>query len=168
MWRAPGQALPGRPGGCRFASPGLVGYWRFDEGAGQTFHVGIAFDNRGRLGSTDGEDAQDPTWAISDAPSDCKVAAEAPLRRGDVNRDGELNLADPLTILSHLFQGGVDLQCLDAADSNVDGDIDLAGAPGELGYLFLGQVDVIAAPFPGCGKDVSPDAVDCKAYGACN
>lgn len=145
-----------------------MGYWRFDEGAGQTFHVGIAFDNRGRLGSTDGEDAQDPTWAISDAPIDCKVAAEAPLRRGDVNRDGELNLADPLTILSHLFQGGVDLQCLDAADSNDDGDIDLAGAPGELGYLFLGQVDVIAAPFPGCGKDVSPDAVDCKAYGACN
>ena len=46
-------------------APGLVGYWSFDEGSGQTFN-GIG--PTGRLGSTTGIDSDDPTWVPSDAP----------------------------------------------------------------------------------------------------
>jgi len=46
-------------------APGLVGYWSFDEGSGQTFD-GIG--PTGRLGSTTGVDSDDPLWVPSDAP----------------------------------------------------------------------------------------------------
>jgi hypothetical protein len=47
--------------------PGLVGYWRFDEGPGQAVFDSTNPDD-GRLGSTFGADAQDPVRVASDAP----------------------------------------------------------------------------------------------------
>ena len=48
--------------------PGLVGYWRFDEGSGD-----IAFDatpngNHGQLGEAVGPDEHDPDWVANGAP----------------------------------------------------------------------------------------------------
>ncbi|MCY2959150.1 MAG: LamG domain-containing protein [Planctomycetota bacterium] len=48
--------------------PGLVAYWRFDEGSGQIAHDSSPFGHDGELGLTAGEDASDPTWVVSDAP----------------------------------------------------------------------------------------------------
>ena len=46
--------------------PGLVGYWNFDEGAGQIAHDLTLYVNNGQLGSTSGIDANDPHWVLSD------------------------------------------------------------------------------------------------------
>ncbi|MFQ6094388.1 MAG: LamG-like jellyroll fold domain-containing protein, partial [bacterium] len=48
--------------------PGLIGYWRFDEGSGQTAGDSSGNGNHGRLGSTSSVDADDPSWVVSDAP----------------------------------------------------------------------------------------------------
>lgn len=46
----------------------LVGYWRFEEGAGQTSADATAAANTAQLGTTAGADADDPTWANEGAP----------------------------------------------------------------------------------------------------
>ena len=48
--------------------PGLVGYWRLDEGTGQAILDSSSHGNDGRLGSTPGPDGEDPSWVLSDAP----------------------------------------------------------------------------------------------------
>ncbi len=48
--------------------PGLVGYWRLDEGSGQAVFDGTSGHNDGRLGSSSASDGNDPTWVVSDAP----------------------------------------------------------------------------------------------------
>lgn len=50
---------------------GLVGYWRFDEGSGQTVTDLSGRGNDGKLGPTFGNDGQDPVWVESDAPVSC-------------------------------------------------------------------------------------------------
>ena len=47
---------------------GLVGYWNFDEGSGQTVHDLSLYLNHGQLGSTSGGDQNDPQWVLSDGP----------------------------------------------------------------------------------------------------
>jgi len=42
---------------------GLVGYWRFDEGSGQTAFDLTPNNNHGALGSTTGSDTNDPVWS---------------------------------------------------------------------------------------------------------
>ncbi len=48
--------------------PGLIGYWRFDEGSGQVASDSSGNGNHGQLGSTANVDMNDPTWVVSDAP----------------------------------------------------------------------------------------------------
>ena len=45
----------------------LVGYWRFDEGQGQTTQD-MAGSNDGQMGSTVGADVDDPLWLSTDYP----------------------------------------------------------------------------------------------------
>jgi len=47
---------------------GLVGYWRFDEGSGQTAADATGHGLNGRLGETTTVDAWDPSWTSSAAP----------------------------------------------------------------------------------------------------
>lgn len=56
---------------------------------------------------------------------------------GDVNNDGGVNLADAISLLTHLFvtKG---LPCLKSADANDDGKLDLADAISILTYQFQG------------------------------
>jgi hypothetical protein len=49
------------------SEPGLVGYWRLDEGSGQTIADSTG-KNNGRLGSTTRVDTYDPIWVPSDLP----------------------------------------------------------------------------------------------------
>jgi len=46
---------------------GLIGYWRFEEGAGQVAGDSSVAGNDGTLGSSPGADAADPTW-VADGP----------------------------------------------------------------------------------------------------
>jgi len=46
----------------------LVGYWRLNEGSGQTVYDATANDNDGTLGSSAGSGSDDPTWVTSTAP----------------------------------------------------------------------------------------------------
>ncbi len=50
------------------SEPGLIGYWRLDEGRGQQFLDSTSYHGHGRLGSSAVSDPQDPTWVLSDAP----------------------------------------------------------------------------------------------------
>lgn len=57
--------------------PGLVGYWQFDEGTGQTAFDLSPFGNHARLGLNDDPagDARDPAWVVSGAtlrPERCR------------------------------------------------------------------------------------------------
>jgi len=47
---------------------GLVGYWRLDEGSGDTAFDATTNANHGRLGRRDGDDASDPQWTVGGAP----------------------------------------------------------------------------------------------------
>jgi hypothetical protein len=48
--------------------PGLVGYWRFEEGSGQQSDDVAVPDNDAQLGSTAGPDVDDPIWSPDGAP----------------------------------------------------------------------------------------------------
>jgi hypothetical protein len=48
--------------------PGLVGYWRFNEGTGQVAGDSSTRSNDGKLGSVLGDDSFDPDWVASDVP----------------------------------------------------------------------------------------------------
>jgi hypothetical protein len=64
--------------------------------------------------------------------------------RGDATGDGELDLADALSILAYLFLDGAPPPCLDVADSNGDGEEDIGDAIFLLWHLYAGG----AAPGP--------------------
>ena len=77
--------------------------------------------------------------------------------RGDANSDGDLSVADVISILSYLFAGGKEPDPLDAADVNDSGVIDLSDAIYLLGYLFAGNPKYLPHPHPYYGFDPTPD-----------
>jgi len=81
--------------------------------------------------------------------------------RGDVNRDGGVDLSDVLATLFYLF-GGLDVACADAADTDDNGKVNLGDAIGSLYYLFLSGA-APRSPFPAPGQDATADALGCRA-----
>ncbi len=79
--------------------------------------------------------------------------------RGDATSDSEVDLADPVAILFHLFQG-VPLLCLDAADLDDDGRVNLTDVIAGLDYLFRAGRPP-ASPFPLPGSDATDDGLAC-------
>lgn len=75
--------------------------------------------------------------------------------RGDVNGDGSIDLADPISTLSFLFGDGGSLSCPDAGDANDDGKVDLADAIACLSYLYTDGI--IEPPIDACGPDPTED-----------
>lgn len=57
--------------------------------------------------------------------------------RGDANGDESVNLSDAVTVLGHLFTGGI-LPCPLAAEVNGDGALNVSDPVYLLGFLFLG------------------------------
>jgi hypothetical protein len=90
--------------------------------------------------------------------------ASAEFRRGDVNGDGLLDIADPVNDLGCLF--ACFPTCPDANDANDDGLWDIADPIYTLGYLFLFGAP---PPSPGlvCGPDPTADALFCTSYAGC-
>ena len=97
-------------------------------------------------------------------------------RRGDVNVDVSVDIADPVCLLVRLFGGQVDfcgrheVACLEAADANNDGAIDLSDAVHLLGSLFL-DVGPLPPPADACGEDPDPRGTEadlgCREYDPC-
>ncbi len=58
--------------------PGLVGYWRLDEGSGQIASDSAENGNDGFLGGLPLPDPADPTWSTASAPLGAYVASATP------------------------------------------------------------------------------------------
>lgn len=95
-----------------------------------------------------------------------KAVSSPPFRRGDVNGDGSVDLADAVKVLTWLFLGDAPPDCLDAANADHAGEVGLTDAVYVLTYLFLGGTP---PPAPGpiiCGSPVDP-SLGCISY-SCN
>jgi hypothetical protein len=79
--------------------------------------------------------------------------------RGDTDCSLTRELSDAIALLDHLFRGGADLPCPDAADADDSGDLSITDAVVLLRYLFLGGT----LPFPtACfGPDPAADTLGC-------
>ena len=94
------------------------------------------------------------------------VAAQ--FARGDVDGSGGISVIDAVHVLRALFQGapGV-LSCQDAADADDSGSLDVTDALFLLNALFQNGPSP-SAPFPTCGDDPTPDALDCSEFDGCS
>jgi len=93
--------------------------------------------------------------------------------RGDSNDDGSVDIGDPVTSLSYLFNGAAEPSCLETADHDNDGMLDISDPVATLMFLFAGGPPP-ATPGPPdfpCGTD--PDAsgsradLGCSSYSGC-
>ncbi len=97
-------------------------------------------------------------------PADLFVSTIPAVRtflRGDANRDGEVDIGDPIFLLKYIFAHGPPPPCADAADANDDGLLTIADPIFSLIYLF-GTGAVIHSPgasYP--WFDPTPDALTC-------
>ncbi|MAJ27943.1 hypothetical protein CBD41_00885 [bacterium TMED181] len=78
----------------------------------------------------------------------------ASFRRGDINADNSVNLADAVFLLESLFiPGSMPINCLDAADCNDDEGVNLADAIYLLSHLFIPGSPPLPDPQGTCSID---------------
>ena len=87
-------------------------------------------------------------------------------RRGDVNGDGVMNLADAVSVLGYLFGSALPPSCTKAADMNDDGNVDVSDPVYGLNYLFKDGPEP-PAPWRKCGFDPTPDSLSCLSPPPC-
>jgi len=87
------------------------------------------------------------------------ILGTLPFTRGDANRDGTLDVSDPLRVLLHLY-AGQPAACEDALDADDSGAIELADAVGILDHLFQSG-PAPREPYPAEGQDATPDPLGC-------
>lgn len=92
---------------------------------------------------------------------------DAPFDRGDVNQDGMLNIADPISLLDFLFSGGVAPACDDAADANDDGQLNIGDGVYLLAHLF-NMAAAPPPPFGAPGPDPTADPLGCASVDCLN
>ncbi len=89
-----------------------------------------------------------------------RAQGEVSFLRGEVNRDGIVDLSDAVSVIFHLFRPGFEIPCRKAADFNDSGQVDISDAIYALRFLFT-EGPPPPAPFGRCGPDPTPDALDC-------
>ncbi|MBI4606360.1 MAG: right-handed parallel beta-helix repeat-containing protein [Planctomycetes bacterium] len=86
--------------------------------------------------------------------------------RGDADADARRTISDAVFTLLHLFLGGKEPSCTDAADADDNGLLNLADPVYVLNRLFRG-----GPPPPGpeadCGPDPTADELDCASHPPC-
>jgi hypothetical protein len=99
--------------------------------------------------------------------------ARAQFVRGDADSDGRIDLTDGIRILSFIFVGGPEPECMDAADANDSGALDISDAIWILSWLFVdGPPPLPPSPISpsyaveDCGLDPTPDELGC-AFSPC-
>jgi hypothetical protein len=83
--------------------------------------------------------------------------------RGDSNLDAQVNIADPVFVLTGLFRRG-GIECANAADANDDNQIDVSDAIYLLQFLFLRGLPP-PPPYPEPGYDrnaTAPEHTGCR------
>lgn len=85
-------------------------------------------------------------------------------KRGELNGDGNTNIADAVFLLAYLFNNGFTPGCLDAADTNDDGAVNISDAVTLLAVLFSGAPP-LPEPIGSCGQDPTDDALECEDSG---
>ncbi len=89
--------------------------------------------------------------------------------RGDADGNRKLELTDAIKALTFQFLGGVDLDCIDAADVDDSGVLDLSDAIRSLNYQFTGTAEAPEPPGPfECGIDPTIDNIECQNYSGCD
>ena len=89
-----------------------------------------------------------------------KILTDGPFIRGDVNRDGKLDISDPIATGDWLYKGARVVSCTKSADTDDDGDTDLTDIVYSLLFLFDRGGD-IPQPYPTAGIDPTPDNLRC-------
>ena len=88
-----------------------------------------------------------------------------PFRRGDVNMDSLIDLADVIASLGQLFEQDL-IDCSDASDINDDSALDVSDPVWLLSYLFASGSEP-PPPFAVCGLDgTMGDGLICAAFAA--
>jgi hypothetical protein len=88
--------------------------------------------------------------------------------RGDSNSDPDIDIADAIFMLRHLFLGGPRPECEDAADANDDGVMNIADTSYLLNFLFRGTAPPPPPFLPTCGMDPTSDQLrDCTYAAVC-
>ncbi len=87
----------------------------------------------------------------------------------DANVDGSVNIADPIFLLTYLFNEGPAPLCPDAADTDDSGDLGIGDAILTLTYLFVdtNTESPLASQFGMCTNDVTYDTLGPCTYGFC-
>jgi hypothetical protein len=75
-----------------------------------------------------------------------------PFRRGFINADTRIDIADGIFLVSYIFLGGTQPTCLEASDTNGDRRLDIGDVVWLLSWYFLGGTPP-PQPFGGCGDD---------------
>jgi len=83
-----------------------------------------------------------------------------PFIRADSNNDAAVNLSDAVYTLTHLFAGGDEPLCIEAADATDNGEVDITDPVYTLNYLFTTGT-APPAPFPDCGTIPMADSIGC-------
>ncbi len=113
------------------------------------------------VGDLQTDDAALDIYAVHLAPADRGPA----LKRGDANIDGSLDIADPVRVLGHLFEGRA-VRCRDACDANDDGRLDLSDPITLLLHLFR-AARPLPVPTGTCGADETADGLGCENFDFC-
>ncbi len=85
--------------------------------------------------------------------------------RGDSNADGNVDLADAISLLVGLFESGP-IPCDDSSDVDDDGILGIADPIVLLSFLFQGD-DQPVGPYPSCGNDPTADTLGCGSFPPC-
>ena len=91
---------------------------------------------------------------------DLSVLGAEDFMRGDTNRNGRLEIADSIRVLTWVFMAGPEPSCLDAADANDSSEVDLSDIVYLNNYLYMGGPPPLS-PFPACGRDPTSDSLSC-------
>ncbi len=92
------------------------------------------------------------------------VPADSLFVRGEVNNDGNIDIADLVFMLAFLFSQGEVPTCLDAADTDDDGILTITDPLFLALYIFLQGLPP-PAPFPVCGLEPLPDTDELTCLG---
>ncbi|MEM7231664.1 MAG: hypothetical protein AAF517_05800 [Planctomycetota bacterium] len=92
-----------------------------------------------------------------------------PFLRGNANGDSQLDISDPIWILSRLFHREREPSCVAASDGNGDGQVDISDGIFLFQFLFLGG-SAPPPPFPNCGvhPNVGSEIVCTETSASCD
>ncbi|MBI4600636.1 MAG: lamin tail domain-containing protein [Planctomycetes bacterium] len=141
--------------------PATIDYLRYDtEGAWPEARPGRSIELTDAAPDRDNDRPE--VWVESSVlgGSPGSLGSAPAFVRSDANADGKTDLTDAVAILDHLFRGGKEPSCVDAADANDDGALSLTDAIFLLQHLFQGGKEP-PAPYPDPGQDPTPDELGC-------